>query len=120
MCKEALDGPSGEKLLHESDAGSLGFCPGCSAFGLTFGSLHVRLGARAVLELERVVDSMIRTPPAAGRRYRIHFKDTPATLELSAEDLRHLGAVVRDGSRLARDIRAGQTARADSAADWVN
>lgn len=120
MCKESPNGSLAGELLHDSEAGSLDFCPDCSAFGLTFGSLHVRLGARAVLELERVLDSMSRRPPDEGRRYRIHFKDTPATLALSAEDLAHLGTVVRDGCRLARDLPGARTPRTDPRPDWVN
>lgn len=121
MCDLELKETVRSEMLHRSAAGSLGYCPGCGAFGLTFGSLHVRLAAGAVLELSRKLESLAARPLDRGQRHLIHFRGTPATLALSLAELSSLGSILRDGRERAQRLRALETEpRALDEAAWVH
>ena len=113
MCDADLTDPSQNELLHDSPEGTLGYCPGCRAFGLTFGCLHIRLGARAVLSLMRTVESMEQSPSRDSDRHWIHFEGTPATLALSDLELANLSSVLRDGCDRAHEVSTLEQAGPD-------
>ena len=126
MCEStSLEGcPTGSEpeVLYRSSGGALSFCTSCQNFGITFGTLHLNLGAEAVLALGQLLERLAAVELEAGQCHAVRLGGTPATLLLSRRQLTGLRRIVRQGQRPALSACAAAEAaqRISSSEAWLH
>lgn len=96
-------------LGRVSGCGSIRFCPKCGLFGLQFGTVHLRIAPRELLDLcARVDDRMqrLRDDGYPTEQTQIAIRDSTATLVVWPGQLFSLRELLGYGVDLAASARA--------------